>query len=80
MDHLIDLGFIRVVIYQANLRKATIYGFTDQWKKYGTEKFNVSICDKRPKDTLSKEHKKAISDGSKKSLAKRYAPTKLEVI
>lgn len=80
MNSLIDLGFIKVVKYQGNLRKPTIYGYSDQWKNYGTDKFNISKCDKRPKDTLTKEHKKAISEGAKKSLEKRYTPVKLKVL
>lgn len=79
MDNLINLGFIKVIIYQGNLRKATIYGFTDQWKYYKTDKFNVTDKDKRPKDTLSKEHKKAISEGSKKSNAERYTQKVIEL-
>lgn len=80
MDKLIDLGFMKVVLYQGNLRKATIYGFSDKWKLYGTAEFKIQPYEKRPKDTISKEHKKAISEGSKKSLTKRYKSKGLEVI
>jgi hypothetical protein len=73
MDNLINLGFIKVILYQGNLRKPTIYGISEQWKYYKTSEFNVTDKDRRPKNIISKEHKKAISEGSKKSLAKLNA-------
>ncbi len=72
IDALIERGFIKVVQYQGNLRQPTIYGFSNQWKYYGTDKFNIADKDKRPKDTLSKEHKKAIGEKAKEINAKRY--------
>lgn len=73
IDTLIELGFIKVILYQGNLRKCTIYGFNDQWKYYKTDKFNITDKDKRPKNTLSEEHKKAISDKAKETNEKRYS-------
>jgi hypothetical protein len=80
IDALINLGFIRVIIYQANLKKPTIYGFSDQWKFYNTEEFNVTDKDRRPKNTLTKEQKKVISEGTTKSNAKRYKQKGLELL
>lgn len=74
MDNLIELGFIRVILYQGNLRKPTIYGFSEQWKFYDTDMFRITNKDRRPKDTLTKEHKKSISDKVKKTLSNRYNP------
>jgi hypothetical protein len=41
LDHLIDLGFIKVVRNGYSSRECNIYGFNDMWKKYGTEKFFI---------------------------------------
>jgi hypothetical protein len=73
MDNLIELGFIRVIQYRGKYKKATIYGYSAQWKHYGTDLFSVTDKDRRPKDTLTLKQKKAISEGAKKSLAKRYS-------
>lgn len=74
MDKLIELGFIKVVLYRGNMRLSTIYGFSDQWINYGTDRFIVTNKDRRPKDTLSEEHKKAIGDKAKETNEKRYKP------
>ncbi len=60
IDELIAKGFIKVVLYQANIRKPTIYGFSDKWKQYGLETFKIDKREMRPKDTLPKEHKEAL--------------------
>lgn len=43
IDHLIDIGFIKVIQYKyANgNRKTLIYGFNDIWRYYGTDKFKI---------------------------------------
>lgn len=41
IDQLIELGFIKLLEQNWTLRKPNIYGFSDQWKYYGTDKFNV---------------------------------------
>jgi len=47
IDQLIDLGFIKLLEQNWTLRKPNIYGFSDQWKYYGTDKFNVRSRVKR---------------------------------
>jgi len=73
LDQLIELGFIKVVTYQGYLRKPTIYGFNTAWKLYGKAGFLIKESEKRPKNIVSEEHKKSISDGSKAALSNRYA-------
>jgi hypothetical protein len=80
MDRLIELGFIKVILYQGNCRKPTIYGFSEQWKYYGTDKFKITDKDRRPKDTLSEEHKKSISRKVKENNEKRYRPKVIKLI
>ncbi|KAA8673388.1 hypothetical protein [Clostridium sp. HV4-5-A1G] len=41
IDHLIDLGFIKVVRDGYASRECNIYGFSDMWKKYGTKDFYI---------------------------------------
>lgn len=41
IDSLIEFGFIEVMQNEGTSRKETIYEFSDMWKCYGTEKFNV---------------------------------------
>jgi hypothetical protein len=41
IDHLIDLGFVKVVQYRYGTRECTIYGFNDMWKCYKTSRFNI---------------------------------------
>jgi hypothetical protein len=71
IDNLIELGFIRVIQNRWTTREATIYGFSDMWKYYGTEKFKISHRDRRAKGRISEEHKKAISMGTKKSNSRK---------
>lgn len=71
IDHLIELGFIRVVENRWTQRLSTIYGFSDMWKKYGTSEFNIKSTDRRCKGIISKEHKKAISDAVKRTNKKK---------
>lgn len=52
LDQLNDLGFIKVIRSGWTTRTATIYGFSDQWKHYGTEKFSVKPRPKRKKKDL----------------------------
>ncbi|WP_339820502.1 hypothetical protein MKZ15_05650 [Paenibacillus sp. FSL R7-0216] len=47
LDQLNDLGFIKVIKSGWTTRTATIYGFSDQWKYYGTDKFIVTPRPKR---------------------------------
>jgi hypothetical protein len=47
IDNLIDLGFMRVVLYHVG--KPTVYGFSATWKYYGTDKFIITDKDRRPK-------------------------------
>ena len=73
IDALIELGFIRVVTYRGYLRQSTIYGFSTMWKFYCKDGFIVKENEKRPKNVISDEHKKRISDGTKAALSNRYA-------
>jgi hypothetical protein len=41
MDHLIDLGFIRLIENRYATRQCNIYGFSDMWQKYGTKDFYI---------------------------------------
>lgn len=72
IDNLIELGFIRVIQNRWTTREATIYGFSDMWKHYGTERFKISHRDRRAKGRISEEHKKAISMGTKKSNSAKF--------
>ena len=47
LDALIDCGFIEVIASGRTTRKATIYGFSDNWKKFGTPDFAVDINHRR---------------------------------
>lgn len=47
LDQLNDLGFIKVIKSGWTTRTPSIYGFSDQWKYYGTDKFNVTPRPKR---------------------------------
>lgn len=72
IDALIEYGFIKVVLYRGNQRECTIYGFSDKWQLYGQDLFKIHPYERRPKDTLSEEHKKAIGKKAKETNAKRY--------
>ena len=41
IDHLIELGFIKLVENRYKVRKCNIYGFSDMWQKYGTKEFHI---------------------------------------
>lgn len=49
MDILINLGFIKQVMSRVPRMEPSIYGFSDKWKDYGTDKFNIPDGDKRYK-------------------------------
>lgn len=49
LDELIDHGFIKIMDGGWTVQKATIFGFSDQWKHYGTDKFSVISRPKRYK-------------------------------
>ena len=53
MDALINHGFIRQVVAGVINKKVNIYGFSENWKKYGKENFKIPEEDKRyiPKRT-----------------------------
>lgn len=50
IEQLIDLGFIKIVRQGWTSREPNIFGFSDQWKHYGTDKFNVVPKRKRPSE------------------------------
>lgn len=47
IDALIAYGFIRQVASGYNTRTANIYGFSSNWKSYGTAEFCIPEKDKR---------------------------------
>lgn len=47
VDALINAGFIKQIISGVPTMSANIYGFSDKWKDYGTEKFFIPERDKR---------------------------------
>ena len=49
IDILINLGFIKQVMSEVPRMEASIYGFSDKWKDYGTDKFYIPDKDKRYK-------------------------------
>jgi len=49
IDHLIELGFVKLVKSQFAEKKCNIYGFNDMWQNYGTDKFYIKDEWKRPK-------------------------------
>lgn len=49
MDILINLEFIKQVMSGVHRMEASIYGFSDKWKDYGTGKFYIPESDKRYK-------------------------------
>ena len=46
-DLLIDRGFLKVIASGKTTRTSSIYGFSDEWKRYGTPDFNVDINQRR---------------------------------
>lgn len=55
IDKLINLGFVKVMEYQykCGIRKLIIYGFSDMWQYYGTNKFHIKDCWKRSINRVS---------------------------
>lgn len=49
VDTLINLGFIKQIMSGVQRMEASIYGFSDRWKEYGTDKFSIPANDKRYK-------------------------------
>ena len=47
IDALIEHGFIYQKECGFNTRTVNIYGFSEKWKYYGTEKFNITEREKR---------------------------------
>jgi len=47
IDHLIEVGFLKLIENRYKTRQCNIYGFTDTWQKYGTKEFNVEPEHKR---------------------------------
>lgn len=47
IDHLIELGFIKLIENRYNVRKCNIYGFCDMWQNYGTNDFNINPLHRR---------------------------------
>lgn len=41
IDHLIELGFIKLIRNGYSTRQCNIYGFSDMWQKYGTKEFHI---------------------------------------
>lgn len=43
IDHLIELGFIKVISTGSRYgkQKCNIYGFNDMWQRYGTDSFRI---------------------------------------
>lgn len=52
IDKLIELGFIKQNISGVPTMSVTIYGLSDKWKYYGTDKFNITDLEKRYKRLL----------------------------
>lgn len=46
LDALIEAGFVKVVCSGYRGRNATVYGFSERWKKYPTE---IPVCERRIK-------------------------------
>ena len=57
MDRLIELGFIRQVVTGVPTMSVNIYGFSDNWKHYGTDKFYIPKEDFRYKRDKNKPKK-----------------------
>jgi hypothetical protein len=41
IDHLIELGFVKLIRNGYASRECNIYGFNDEWQRYGTEAFHI---------------------------------------
>lgn len=66
IDHLIELGFVKVIEYkyQSGSRTVLIYGFNDMWRHYGSNKFHIKE-EWRRAPNRNKEASKNISRGKK---------------
>jgi len=49
IDELIEHGFIRQKVSGVPTMTVNIYGFSDEWKRYGTEYFKIEDSDRRYK-------------------------------
>lgn len=58
LDELINYGFIYIVEYRFNTRESNIYGLSDMWKHYGTDKFKIYPRPKRSADSTQRLGKK----------------------
>ena len=47
IDALIDNGFLKVTYHGKIARKPNIYGFSNMWRKYGTDDFFIHPNNKR---------------------------------
>lgn len=47
IDTLIEYGFVKCIAIGWNTRTCNIYGFSDKWKLYGTDKFLITNCERR---------------------------------
>jgi len=52
IDKLIELGFIKQNISGVPTMSVSIYGFSEKWKYYGTDKFNITKEEERYKRSL----------------------------
>lgn len=52
IDHLISLGFIKVIRSGYSTRQCNLYGFCSEWQKYGTDSFNIKAEWLRPKSRM----------------------------
>lgn len=41
IDHLIELGFIKLIRNGYDAKQCNIYGFNDEWQRYGTKDFHI---------------------------------------
>jgi hypothetical protein len=67
IDHLIDLGFIKLIENRYAVRKCNIYGFNDMWAKYGTDEFYIKPEWRR----TFKQQKKAREKKQERAMAKK---------
>lgn len=61
VDILINLGFIKQIMSGVPRMEPSIYGFSDRWKDYGTDKFYIPNCDKRYKKKSKEKQLNLIS-------------------
>jgi len=51
LDELIDYGFIIIVKHRQNTRECNVYGLSDQWQYYGTDRFKIDARPKKQPDS-----------------------------